>query len=223
MGISDLIKKSIIEGFVTDITTTEICVTLGLAIVFGIYIYAVYRFKSKSQFYSIEFNTSLAVLPLITAAIVLAIQSNLVISLGMVGALSIVRFRNAVKSTMDLMFLFFAISIGIIVGAELFELAIIFTILTSMLLLLLDYIPVKKAPYLLVLSMSTEQDKELLYGCLKNYTNAYNVKSQSIRNSSVDMIIEIRCKDIDLLLDALQKFELISSVNLLQHDGSIRV
>ena len=102
MSFNDVIKKSILEGFNIDISIEKIIVTLLFAVVLGIYVFFIYKFKSKKSFYSKDFNAVLAGLPIITSAIVLAMQSSIVISLGMVGALSIVRFRNAVKNPLDL-------------------------------------------------------------------------------------------------------------------------
>lgn len=107
MSFTDTIKKSALEGFTAnDLTTTSIAVTLGMAVLLGLYIYGIYRVTTKKSFYNRSFNKALAILPLIAAGILLAMQSNLIISLGMVGALSIVRFRNAVKDSMDLVYLF---------------------------------------------------------------------------------------------------------------------
>ena len=114
MSFIDEIRVSILQGFETDITTTKIIVTLLFSFIIGVIIYFIYKYKTKSSFYSKDFNVTLIGLPVITAAIVLSMQVNIVVSLGMVGALSIVRFRNAVKNQLDLLFLFWSISVGII-------------------------------------------------------------------------------------------------------------
>ena len=150
MSTQDIIKKSVLEGFSTDISVSQIIAVLGVTLLIALYIYIIYRLCSNSNFYSKDFNKTLAVIPIITAAIVLAIQSNLVISLGMVGALSIVRFRNAVKNPLDLLFLFWAISVGIICGAGLFSVAVIMSLAVTILVFLLDLIKAPNAPYLLV-------------------------------------------------------------------------
>ena len=115
MSFSDVIKKSVLEGFTqSDIGTVTIVVTLGVTGLIALYIFAFYRLASRSAFYNRDFNKTLALMPIVTAGIVLAMQSSIVISLGMVGALSIVRFRNAVKDSMDLLYLFWSIGVGII-------------------------------------------------------------------------------------------------------------
>ena len=103
MSFKDVFKKSFLEKFENEqLTTTSIAIVLGMAITLGLFVYFVYRINSKGCFYNRGFNKSLATLPVITAAIMLGLNSNLTISLGMVGALSIVRFRNAIKDSADL-------------------------------------------------------------------------------------------------------------------------
>lgn len=119
MSFKDIFKKSFLEGFAsTEITTVTIVAALAVASALAFYIFLVYRVLTRKTFYSKNFNISLAGITVITAALILTMQSSVVLSLGMVGALSIVRFRTAIKDPMDLMFLFWSISVGIICGAE---------------------------------------------------------------------------------------------------------
>ena len=118
MSFRDIFKKSFLEGFAsTVITTSTVVVALGIACALALYIFFVYRIVTRKTFYSKNFNISLAGVTVITTALILTMQSSVVLSLGMVGALSIVRFRTAIKDPMDLMFLFWSISVGIICGA----------------------------------------------------------------------------------------------------------
>ena len=122
MSFKDIFKKSFLEGFTAmDISTSKILATLAMVVILSLYIFCIYQVVTRKTFYSKTFNISLAAIAIITASIILAMQSNLVISLGMVGALSIVRFRTAIKDPMDLIFLFWSISIGIICGGGLYE------------------------------------------------------------------------------------------------------
>ena len=138
MSIKDAIKKSVLQEF-TDpaVTMGDIAAALGMAAVLALYIYLIYKLVTRSAFYSRDFNKSLAMLPVITAGILLAMQSSFVISLGSVGALSIVRFRNAVKDPMDLVFLFWSISIGIVCGAKLYALAVLLSLVLTVLVFVL--------------------------------------------------------------------------------------
>ena len=120
MSFKDIFKKSFLSQFNSDLSTTSIIMALLITAVIAVYIFAVYRVVCRKAFYSRSFAISLPVIAMITASVIIAVQSSIVISLGMVGALSIVRFRTAVKDPMDLAFLFWSISVGIICGATLY-------------------------------------------------------------------------------------------------------
>ena len=163
MSISDVIKNSFLEGFaVPDMSAGKIAVSLGITVLLGVFIYFIYRLQNRSAFYSKQFNLTLPLMAIVTAAIVLAMQSNIVISLGMVGALSIVRFRTAVKEPLDLLYLFWAISAGIICGAGLYLVAVIVSAVVTLAVFLLGMIPAPKAPYLLVVNASDTAIEEKL-------------------------------------------------------------
>ena len=222
MSTNDIIKKSILESFNSDITNTTIIISMVITILIALYIYAIYRLCSNKNFYSKDFNKTLAIMTVITAAIVLAMQSNLVISLGMVGALSIVRFRNAVKNPLDLLFLFWSISVGIICGASLYQVAIIMSLAVTILLLLLEVVKPPKAPYLLVLNGTNKDIEENLIQILKTNAKGYQIKARNIGTDGINMVIELRTKkEIDLLSEC-EKIEGITNVSLLSHDGENR-
>ncbi|MBQ2802843.1 MAG: DUF4956 domain-containing protein, partial [Lachnospiraceae bacterium] len=198
MGFSDVIKKSFLENVGSaNISTTSIVLTIAVTAIIGIYIYVVYRMVCRKSFYSKSFNVSMVALAMITAAIILTIQSSVVISLGMVGALSIVRFRTAVKDPMDLVFLFWSISVGIICGAGLFEVAIIASILVTVAILGLNLVPSFKTPMLLVISADSDEVEEAVKEILVKYTRHYIVKSRNLTQNGMDMIIELKLKDDD--------------------------
>ena len=224
MSFRDIIKKSIIEGFDADgLTTTSICVILGMAVLFGAIIYLVYRFSAKTGFYNRNFNATLALLPLVTAGIIIAMQSSFVVSLGMVGALSIVRFRNAVKDSIDLLFLFWSISIGIIVGTGLFELALIVSLVFSALIFLLDAIPSFRSPCILIINADCGMNEQLLMECIKKYSRKTRIRSRNCTKHGLEMIVELNVKDEESLMKETAALEYITSVNLLSHDGELRV
>lgn len=223
MSFTDIIKKSVLEGFnAGDLSTSGIVVAIAMSIVLGLFIYFIYRISARGGFYNRNFNRSLATLPVITAAIMLAMQSNLVISLGMVGALSIVRFRNAVKDAADLTFLFWSISIGIITGAGLYELAIILSLAVTALIFLLDLIPTFRAPCILVVSAAEPDCEKELIACIKKYSRAIRVRSRNITKHGAEWIIEIRVRKSAELVRSVSELEGVSSVNLMSHDGEVR-
>ncbi|MBR2027526.1 MAG: DUF4956 domain-containing protein [Oscillospiraceae bacterium] len=223
MTFTDAIKKSVLEGFdAGNLTTSHIIVVLGAAVALGLFIYAVYRTTTKSGFYNRSFNKSLAVMPVITAGIMLAMQSNLVISLGMVGALSIVRFRNAVKDSSDLAYLFWSISMGIICGAGLFEIAIILSIFVTILVVVLDLLPTLKAPCILVVSGDTEADEKSVMESIRKYAAKAKIRSRNITKNGTEWIVEMQAKEEAEMVNAVAAVEGVVSVNLMTHDGEVR-
>ncbi len=222
MGIQDIIKKSVLEGFTTDIYTTKIIITLGISIILAVYIFFIYRLSSNSGFYSKDFNKTVACMAVITAAIVLAMQSSIVISLGMVGALSIVRFRNAIKNPIDLLFLFWSISVGIICGAGLYEVAVITCIVVTLANFLLDFISVPKSPYLLILNSNNKMIENELKPLLIQFTKSHKVKSRNITEHGIDLIIELKSESEVQLLEACSTLDDMISISLLSHDGETR-
>ena len=193
MSIKDVIKKSVLEGFTqADFSTTRVLITLGITLLLAVYILLIYKMQCRSVFYSKEFNITAAATSIVTAAIVLAMQSNIVVSLGMVGALSIVRFRSAIKNPMDLLYLFWSVSVGIVCGAGLFEIAIISSVVITITIFLLDLMPVNKPPYLLIVSSSDLGIENSLNDVLKTYTRYYRMKSRNVTRDKINLIIELR-------------------------------
>ena len=224
MTFTDVIKKSVLEKFqVGDLSTASIAITLGMAIVLGLFVYFIYRVHTKSGFYNWDFNKSLAALPVITAAIMLAMGSNITISLGMVGALSIVRFRNAVKNPIDLTFLFWGISIGIVVGAGLFELAVILSLAITALLFALDLLPSLKAPCLLVVTGGDVSLEAELLAIAKEHSKTVIIRSRNISKAKVEWILEMRAREPEKLVEKITAVENVNSVHMMTHDGDMRI
>jgi uncharacterized membrane protein YhiD involved in acid resistance len=222
MNFQDVLKKSFLEGFTSvDISTSKIVATMFFTCIFALYIFAMYRLITRKTFYSKSFNIAIAVIAVITSGIILAMQSSLVISLGMVGALSIIRFRTAVKDPLDLIFLFWSISIGIICGAGLYELALLMSILITIGLLGLDLIPIAKASMILVINCTDKTKEEQILDIVKKYTKFFKVKSRNISKNNLDMVIEIRTKEDSKLANEVSNLDKIETVSLLSHDGEV--
>jgi len=223
-NFSDIFKKSFLEGFSAgNITTSRIVITLLVTILLAAYVFVVYYIHTKKTFYNKSFNISLALISIITAAIILAMQSNLVISLGMVGALSIVRFRTAIKDPMDLMFLFWSISIGIICGANLYSIAIIASLVITILLFVLELTPIGVAASLLVVSAEQpDAEKEILNTIAKD-NKVCKVKSRSLTDKGLNMIIECKPKDATTLIKNVKEIKGVFGVSLMAHDGEVTV
>lgn len=222
MSFKDIFKKSFLEGFAgSEINLTTIIVALAVASALALYIFLTYRVVTRKTFYSKNFNISLAGITVITAALILTMQSSVVLSLGMVGALSIVRFRTAIKDPMDLMFLFWSISVGIICGAGLAQIAVLLSIVLTVGVFLLDMLPVAKAPMILVVNATNTQAEKEIVAVAAAYDKHYRVKSRNMTASSLDLIIELRTAKGDELVGQIVAVEGIASASLLSHDGEV--
>ena len=223
MNFSDIFKNSFINMFSqTNISTSQILMTLGLTCIIALYIFAVYRLITRKTFYNKNFNISLAALSLITAIVILTVQANIVISLGMVGALSIVRFRTAIKDPMDLVFLFWSISVGIACGAGMIEIAIIGSLLLTIIIFLLDRIPVAKAANILVVNASGEASlMSEINNVVKANSKYFKVKSRNLSDSALDVVIELWGSDDDELISNLKAIDKVHSVSIMAHDGEV--
>ena len=220
MNFKDIFKKSFLEGYSSaEITTPTILVALGIACVLALYIFFVYRVVTRKTFYSKNFNITLAVITVITAALILTMQSSVVLSLGMVGALSIVRFRTAVKDPMDLAFLFWSISVGIICGAGLAQVAVILSVVITVGILILDQMPVAKAPMILVVNANDLDAEDAIAEAVGKYVKHMSVKSRNLTDVSLDLVIELRTAEGSALVRDVKKVVGVSAVSLLAHDG----
>ena len=157
----------------------------------------------------------------ITSAIILAMQSNLVISLGMVGALSIVRFRTAIKDPMDLAFLFWSISIGIICGAGLYEIALVTSVGVTVFILVLDMLPVGKAPMMLVVNSSEMNGEKAVLDVVGKYARYYKVKSRNLSKGRLDLVIELKVKEESALVSEVAALDGMLSASMISHDGEV--
>ena len=158
---------------------------------------------------------------MITAAIIITIQSSIVVSLGMVGALSIVRFRTAVKDPLDLVFLFWAIAVGIICGAGLYNIAAIVSIIVTILVFALDMLPVSKVPMILVVRAVCGDMQDEILEIVSGEAKYYKVKSRNITKSQLNMIIELRTRKESELLNKVCNIDGVEYASLLDHDGEV--
>lgn len=223
MGFMDVLKNTILEGFSSkNIPTVSALVCLGMAVIFGLIIYFVYRQNCQGGFYDRGFNKSLVILPVITAGIILAMRSNVLISLGMVGALSIVRFRNAVKEPMDLTYMFWSISVGLVTGIGLFELAIVITVCITALIFGLEFIPTLRDPFILVVNAETAAVEKKVIEAAQKYSSRVRVRSRNLTRREAEWILELKTRNPEALMENVSAVESVISLNLLSHDGDVR-
>ena len=220
MNFKDIFKKSFLQGYAgSEITLVTIVAALAIASALALYIFLVYRVATRKTFYNKSFNIALACITAITAALILTMQSSVVLSLGMVGALSIVRFRTAVKEPMDLMFLFWAISVGIICGAGLAQVAVVLSIVITLAILILNRFPVAKAPMILVVNARNMDAEEEIIQAVKAFEKHFTIKSRNLTNDSLDMVIELRSTHGGEMVRKVMGLESVTSAALLAHDG----
>lgn len=222
MTFDDIFKKTFLTAMNTsDLSMKQIVLVLVISSVLATYIFFAYRFFTRKTFYNKSFGVSLAIIALIVASIIMTIQSNIVISLGMVGALSIVRFRTAIKDPMDLAFLFWSISIGIICGAGLFGIAVVASLVITLGIVIFNAIPIAKAPKLLIVNSKNEEDKETIINTVKSNVKHYSIKSQTFKNEQLALVIEVRVKDSEALIKNISAIEGVTQCSLLCHDGEV--
>lgn len=223
MNFSDIFRNSFLEAFAqNEVSAGEVVVILLSACLVSLYIFWVYRLLTRKTFYSKSFNISLAALAVITAIIILTVQSNIVLSLGMVGALSIVRFRTAIKDPMDLVFLFWAISAGIACGAGMLEIAVLGSLILTFLIFVLDRLPMAKAAMILVVNADAEKEQTArIMETVKKYSKYHKVKSRNISDGQLDMVVELWASEEEELVEQLAAFEKVHSVSLMSHDGEV--
>lgn len=221
MNAQDIIKKSFLEQFTSNVSTVTVLTALLCTAVLGTYVFFVYQLVCRKSFYSKSFAVSLTVIAMITASIILTIQSSIVISLGMVGALSIVRFRTAVKDPMDLAFLFWSISIGIICGAGIYEIAFEGSILITIVMMFLHFLPNPKPALILLVNCNNIDAEDPLVQTLKDLNIRYIVKSRNISSSKLDIVFELKTKEEARLIKTLSAIEHVYNVTLMTHDGEI--
>ncbi len=222
MSIKDVLKKSFVSSIsMAELSVSEILMVLGVTLLLALYIFFIYRIFTRKNFYNKSFNISLAATALITASVIITIQSSIVISLGMVGALSIVRFRTAVKDPLDLVFMFWSLAVGIICGTGLFDIAAILSIAVTAMIFVLDKIPVMQTPMILMVQgMYCDMENDLC-DIVSQYTKYYKVKSRNITPERTSIVMELRVKDGGALVQSIGALEGILYVSMIDHDGEV--
>lgn len=224
MGIKDIIKKSFLEGYATSdiqLGTVFICMLCTAAI--AAYIFLVYKSLNKNSFYNKNFNISLMGMAVITAAVILTIQSNIVVSLGMVGALSIVRFRTAIKDPMDLIFLFWAISVGIICGAGFAMIAVVTSLAFTVILVVFAMLPAAKGNLILVINAASYEDEGAIMEIVKEACSRSKIRARNVSKAGMNLAIEITAQEPAALISRLMALECVTSASLVEHDGEVTV
>ena len=219
MTFSDIFKSSFLEN-VTSVSLLDMALALVLAFGIGMFIFLVYKKTYQGVMHSSSFGTTLVALTMITTVVILAVTSNVVLSLGMVGALSIVRFRTAIKEPLDIAFLFWSIADGIVLAAGMIPLAVIGSVLIGMILLVFVNRKSHCNPYILVLSCTDSAAEKSATAFLEKWLQRCVVKSKSAVKGAIELNLEIRLKDDDTdFINALSEMEGVTSAVLVSYNG----
>ncbi len=213
-----------LEFSTTDLSVTTIAYTLLLSFALSLFIFFIYRVSYKGVMYSRTFNVTLIGMAMITSSIILAITSNIILSLGMVGALSIIRFRTPIKDPIDIAFLFWAVGTGIVCGAGLWVLALISSFVIGIILFVFSKISDVRKPYLLVNSYQTEETDGLVFKLIESEVKRYQLKSKVFNNESYELTVELRERmENASLVNKIGGIGNVNSVALLGCDGDFAV
>ena len=218
MGINNIIKNSFLNNFTDTISLSTVITTGQMSLLFAFVVYIVYLLTCDKTIYSKKFNVAMSLMTVITSALVMAMQANIVISLGMVGALSIVRFRTAIKEPKDLLFLFWSISNGIIIGAGLYSIVCVLAVVISIALIVFELIPARRKSMLLVVNLMTIESEPAIEKELKRNNVKFKVKSRNVFRDKADIMYEISTKKDGKLVAELSKLNEILSLNLIKQD-----
>jgi len=219
MKFSDIFKSNFLDN-VTAVSVLDMILTVVLAFGIGLFIFFVYKKTYQGVMYSSSFGVTLIALTMITSQVILAVTSNVVLSLGMVGALSIVRFRTAIKEPLDIAFLFWSIAAGIILAAGMIPLAVIGSVIIGLILLFFVNRKSHKNPYILVLSCANHDTENEAMKFITSQTERCVVKSKSAQNGLVELNMEIRLKsDNTDFVNLLSAMNGVHSAALVSYNG----
>ena len=219
MTFNDIFKSSFLEK-VSSISVFDMILTILLSFGVGLFIFLVYKKTYRGVMYSAGFGTTLIALTMITATVILAVTSNVVLSLGMVGALSIVRFRTAIKDPLDIAFLFWAIGAGIILAAGMIPLAVISSVCIGIIMLVFVNKSSNTHPYIVVLSCTSHDVEMKAKDFLSKNVTKTTIKSKSAVKGAIELNIEVRLKDDDTdFINILSEMPGVNSAVIVSYNG----
>lgn len=219
MNFNDIFKSSFLEN-VSSVSILDMAVALVLAFGLGLFIFLVYKKTYQGVMYSSSFGVTLVALTMITTVVILAVTSNVVLSLGMVGALSIVRFRTAIKEPLDIAFLFWSIAVGIVLAAGMIPLAVVGSVVIGVVLLVFVNRKSHCNPYIVVLQCEDHASEQHAKEFLDRQVQKCVVKSKSAQKGSIELNLEIRRKDDNTdFINTLSDMPGVRSAVLVSYNG----
>ena len=219
MSFSDIFKSSFLEN-VTSVSLLDMALVLVLSFALGLFIFFVYKKTYAGVMYSSSFGVTLVALTMISTLVILAVTSNVVLSLGMVGALSIVRFRSAIKEPLDIAFLFWSIAAGIVLAAGMIPLAVMGSVLIGVILLIFANRKSDVDPYIVVIRCADRKSEKAALEFLDENTKRMVVKSKSVQKGAIEVNTEIRLRNDDTdFINDLAEIQGVENAVLVSYNG----
>ena len=219
MSFNDIFKSSFLEN-IASVSILDMVVALALAFGIGMFIFLVYKKTYQGVMYSSSFGTTLVALTMITTVVILAVTSNVVLSLGMVGALSIVRFRTAIKEPLDIAFLFWSIAVGIVLAAGMIPLAVIGSVIIGVILMVFVNKKSQMNPYIVVISCVDAMTEKKALDLLKSSVQKFVIKSKTVTKDLIELNIEIRMANENTnFINILSDMPGVNSAVLVSYNG----
>ena len=216
---NDIFKSSFLES-ITEFSAADTLIAMVAALVIGMFIFVVYKKTFNSVMYSTGFAMTLVGMTMVTTLVILAVTSNVVLSLGMVGALSIVRFRAAIKEPMEIVYLFWAVAAGIVIGAGMLPLAVIGSAIIGVILILFANKKIHDNPYLLILNCQDENAENTALSLMKEAVKKHAVKSKTVNAQGIEFTAEIRMKDGETaFVNRLNEIAGVENATLVSYNG----
>ena len=218
MGTLTRVLENISNTYLNSaIDTSKILSVLLIVTLLSFFEFAVYRLVSHRAFYNKSFNICIVIIPFFVATIILCLQSNIVITLGTIGALAILRFRTAVKNPVDMLYLLWSVHIGIVCGCQLYEVALLTSLIVTIILILMNYVSIGRKPFVLVFQCANEKEQGILKNIEKS-TSHYKVKSRNYTSTGVNYVVEFSSKNISSLTESLKNSEL-EKFSIIEYDS----
>ncbi len=219
MTFHDIFKSSFLES-VTEFSAIDTVIGMLFAVIVGLFIFMVYKKTFSGVMYSTGFAMTLIGLSLVTTLVIMAVTSNVVLSLGMVGALSIVRFRAAIKEPMEIVYLFWAIAGGIVIGAGMIPLAVIGSVIIGVILILFANRKLHDNPYILILNCQDEEAEEAAMQMVKEAAGRMVVKAKTVNTAGIELTVELRIKEASTaFVNRICEIKGISDASLVSYNG----
>lgn len=219
MTFNDIFKSSFLEN-VKTFSVTDMALNMLFAIVIGLFVFLIYKKSFSGVMYSAGLAITLPGLTMVTTLVIMAVSSNVVLSLGMVGALSIVRFRAAIKDPVEIVYLFWSLAAGIVIGAGMVPMAVIGSVIIGIFLLLFSNRKVHMNPYIIVLTFTDEAAEKNALALLQTLVQRYVVKTKSVSQSGTELTAEIRLKDQNTeFVQNLYAIDGVKSAVLVSYNG----